>query len=232
MADQLENCIAQLELLVQNLTNQNTNLTNEVAALNAAAAAAPAAVAPVGVVPPVAPAPVIFAENPGRYDVEHPIDFTTRLGANVYDRAIKPLPKLFNMKPNQTVVFSQSVVDRCTEIGLSVGTKNITKFINGTGTSIDLITQYDQITMAEIQAQCDRFILPGGADINMQVAQNNNMMAIFLMASLTKEATARLTPYRNKYTINGKIVGPLLYKVIMRQATIVGTCGAVSSRRI
>lgn len=219
MADQLEQRIAQLENIIQGLQAQNANLANEVAVLNAAAAAAPGApVAQAGV--PGAPAAVIFAENPGRYDVEHPIDFTTRLGANVYDRAIKPLPKLFDMKPNQTVVFSQSVVDRCNEIGISVGTKNITTFTNGAGDVVDLITQYGQITMAEIQTQCERFILPGGTDINTRAAQNNNMMAIFLMASLTEEATARLTPYRNEYTINGKIVAPLLYKVIMRQATI------------
>ena len=105
-------------------------------------------------------------------------------------------------------------------IGICVGTKSITNFTNATGVTIDLITLYGQITMAEIQAQCKQFILPGGVDINTRVAQNNNMMAIFLMASLTEEATARLTPYQNEYTINGKVVAPLIYKVIMRQAMI------------
>ncbi len=101
-----------------------------------------------------------------------------------------------------------------------MGTKSITNFTNATGVTIDLITLYGQITMAEIQAQCKRFILPGGVDINTRVAQNNNMMAIFLMASLTEEVTARLTPYQNEYTINGKVVAPLICKVIMRQAMI------------
>ena len=45
-------------------------------------------------------------------------------------------------------------------------------------------------------------------------------MSLFLMTSLTEEAIARLHPYRNEYTINNKICAPLLYKVIMRQATI------------
>jgi polysaccharide deacetylase 2 family uncharacterized protein YibQ len=61
---------------------------------------------------------------------------------------------------------------------------------------------------------------PTGADYNNRASQNNYMMSLFLMSSLTEEAIARLHPYRNEYTINNKICAPLLYKVIMRQATI------------
>ena len=218
MADQLEARIAQLEALIQTLTTQNTNLQTQVDALQIAAAAAPAP--PVGVAAPPAAAPVVFAENPGRYDVEHLIDFTTRLGSNIYERGSKPLTKLYDMKSNSTVVFTQSVVERCTEIGWSQGTQNITQFTNQDGQAISLPTEYGRIDMATLTTQCERFMEPTGADYNNRASQNNYMMSLFLMTSLTEEAIARLHPYRNEYTINNKICAPLLYKVIMRQATI------------
>jgi hypothetical protein len=46
------------------------------------------------------------------------------------------------------------------------------------------------------------------------------MMAICLASSLTAEAQARFLTYRNKYTFNGVEYAPLLYKIIMRLATI------------
>jgi hypothetical protein len=46
------------------------------------------------------------------------------------------------------------------------------------------------------------------------------MMAVCLASSLTAEAQARLLTYCNKYTFDGVEYAPLLYKIIMRLATI------------
>jgi hypothetical protein len=46
------------------------------------------------------------------------------------------------------------------------------------------------------------------------------MLAICLGKSLTADAQARLLTYRNEYTFEGVEYGPLMYKVIMRLATI------------
>ena len=45
-------------------------------------------------------------------------------------------------------------------------------------------------------------------------------MSLCLTNSLTKEAMARLSPYRAEYTFDGKVYAPLLFKTIMRLATI------------
>lgn len=218
MADQLQARLDQLEATLLALQQQNANLQNEVNMLQVAAAAAPPL--PV-VVPAAAPAaPVIFAENPGRYDVEAIINFQTRLGTTVYEQAVKALTKEFDMKPESTVVFIQDFQARCTEIGWSEGTKNITKFINDHGVTIDLVTQYGQIDSATLKIQCERFAKLGGADYGTRATQNNHMMTLCLTNTLTKEATARLSPYRAEYTFDGKIYAPLLFKIIMRLATI------------
>jgi hypothetical protein len=46
------------------------------------------------------------------------------------------------------------------------------------------------------------------------------MLAICLGKSLTADAQARLLTYRNKYTFNDVEYAPLMYKIIMRLATI------------
>ena len=217
MADQLQARLDQLEASLLNLQQQNTQLQNEVNILQAAAAAAP-----VPVVVPAAPAaaPVIFAENPGRHDVEAIINFQTQLGTTIYDQGVKALPKEFDMKPESTVVFLQAFQARCTEIGWSEGTKNITKFTNANGTVIDLVAQYGQIDSATLKAQCERFAKLGGGDYGTRATQNNHMMSLCLSNTLTKDAMARLSPYRAEYTFDGKIYAPLLFKIITRLATI------------
>jgi hypothetical protein len=50
--------------------------------------------------------------------------------------------------------------------------------------------------------------------------QNNMMMAICLARSLKAEAQARLLTYCNEYTCNNVEYAPLMYKIIMRLATI------------
>ena len=223
MADQLQQRLDALEALVNTLQAQNTNLQNEVTNLqNAAAAAAAAAPVIPGAVLPAAAvaAPIPYAENPGRYDVEQVINFNTRLGTTVYEQGVKALTQEFDMRPESTVVFLQAFQERCVEIGWSEGSKNITKFTNQDGNVIDLVTQYGQINVATLKTECERFAKPGGADYGTRATQNNHMMSLCLKNTLTKEAMARLSPYRAEYTFDGKVYAPLLFKTIMRLATI------------
>jgi hypothetical protein len=46
------------------------------------------------------------------------------------------------------------------------------------------------------------------------------MLVVCLGKSLTAEAQARLLTYRNEYTFDGVEYVPLMYKIIMRLATI------------
>jgi hypothetical protein len=216
MAAQMQARLDQLEAIVQALQDQNTNLQNEITALQNAP---PPPAAPAGLAPAAAPA-VVYAENPGRYDVNAIINFNTRLGTFIYDQGTKPLSKDFDMKSEDVVVFLQAFQQRCTEIGWSEGTMNITKFINSKGENIDLQSQYGQIDSATLKAQCERFCKVGEPDYGTRATQNNHMMGLCLNSSLTKGAMAKLQPYRAEYTFDGKIYAPLMFKVMMRLATI------------
>jgi hypothetical protein len=103
---------------------------------------------------------------------------------------------------------------------MNKGTKQITTFANCGGTLVDIINCYRQIGKATLKIACKRFCKAGEADAKSRAKQNNMMMAICLASSLMAETQARLLTYRNKYTFDGVEYAPLLYKIIMRLATI------------
>jgi hypothetical protein len=61
---------------------------------------------------------------------------------------------------------------------------------------------------------------PGGVHSQTRAKQNNTRISICLAKSLTADAQARLLTYRNEYMFDGVKDSPLMYKIIMRLATI------------
>ena len=171
------------------------------------------------------PNAVVFAETPQTLEVENLIDYGSKRGAEIYRQGCAPLDDKsltdgFNMTPDQTITFIEALQRRCTEMGWNSGTKNITSFQNKDNVTIDIIKSYGQIDEATLRSACERFCSAAGADSRTRARQNNTMMSVCLAKSLTADAQARLLTYRKDYLIEGIECAPLMYKVIMRLATI------------
>jgi hypothetical protein len=124
------------------------------------------------------------------------------------------------MTPNQMVVFVESLTRRATTMGWNAGSKQITTFTNCSGKAVDIIKEYGQIDAVTLKTVCKCFCKAGEVDAESRAKQNNGMLAVCLGKSLTADAQARLLTYHNKYTFNGVEYAPLMYKIIMRLATI------------
>ncbi len=105
-------------------------------------------------------------------------------------------------------------------MGWNAGPKQITTFTNCSGKTGDIIKEYGQINEVTLKTACKRFSKAGEADAESWAKQNNTMLAVCLGKSLAADAQARLLTYRNKYTFDGMEYAPLMYKIIMRLATI------------
>ncbi len=105
-------------------------------------------------------------------------------------------------------------------MGWNQGTWQITTFANSTRCQVDIIKSYGQIDEVTLKSACERFCKPGEADSQTRAKQNNTMMSICLAKSLPADAQARLLTYRNEYIFDGVEYTPLMYKIIMRLATI------------
>jgi hypothetical protein len=79
---------------------------------------------------------------------------------------------------------------------------------------------YGHIDEDTFKSACERFCKPKGVDSQTRAKQNNTIMSICLAKFLTADAQARLLTYCNKYTFEGVKYAPLMYKIIMRLATI------------
>jgi hypothetical protein len=170
---------------------------------------------------PVAPAanPVVFADTPQMLEVENLIDYGTKRRAEINRQGCAPLDHKygFNMTPDQVVTFIEAFQCHCTEMGWNIGNKNITSFTNRDGNTNNIIKNYGQINKATLR---EHFCLAAGADSRMRAKQNNMMMSICLVKSLTADAQARLLTYCKDYLIGNVECAPLMYKVIMRLAMI------------
>jgi hypothetical protein len=172
-----------------------------------------------------APTAIVFAETPQMMEVDNLIDYLTKRGAEIYKQGCAPLDNKsltggFNMTPDQTVTFVEAFQRFSTKMGWNAGTKGITSFANRDGNTIDIIKSYGQIDELTLRTACECFCKAGEADAKSQARQNNTMMGICLLKMLTAEAQVCLHTYCKDYLINEVECAPLMYKVIMRLATI------------
>ena len=203
--------IAELQALIQTLQGEVLALQNAVPAATAAPAAATTA--------------VVFAKTPQTLGVDDLLDYSTKRGKDIYNQGCdalddKALTNGFNMIPNETVVFIEALKCKADSMGWSKGTKQITNFTNRDGVDIDIIKNYGQIDMATLKTACERFCKVGEADAETRARQNNKMMSMCLANSLSKTAKETLLTYENEYIFDNVEYAPLMYKVIMRLATI------------
>ena len=212
----------------------NAELTQQIAALTAVVtnlANAMANQAPAAAVAPPAAA-VAFATSPGVAAIEELIDYTTKHGASLYEQGTKSLGTPFNMKASQVVTFEKELQDRASMMGWDQGTQNILRFTNKDGRQISLIAEYGQIDAETLKTACNEFMT--GVNADKRAAQNNEQMWRCLYSSLTEEAKATLLTYKKDYEVmvNGqpKIVAPLMYKTMMRLATLDGNAMVTALR--
>jgi hypothetical protein len=182
--------------------------------------------APAGAAAPTAgAATAVFANMPQMLGANDLIDYLTKRGSTTFEQGCKPLNDKtltagFAMTPNQTVIFVKTFHCRVTTMDWNQGAMQITSFANSAGHQVDIIKCYGQIDEATLKSACDRFWKPGEVHSQTWAKQNNTMMSICLAKLLMADTQARLFTYRNKYTFNGVEHAPLMYKIIMRLATI------------
>ncbi len=157
--------------------------------------------------------------------VDDLINYLTKRGQLIYNHGCaalddKALTNGFNMIPNKTVVFVEAFQHHADAMGWNKGTKQITTFTNHDGKSINIIIHYGQINEATLKTACEQFCKEGEIDSQTRAKQNNTMMSNCLSNSLSMEAKVRLLTYQKDYTFDGVEYAPLMYKVIMRLATI------------
>jgi hypothetical protein len=201
--------VAELQALITMLQAQVQALQNAALAVQAAPAATQ----------------VVFADTPQMLGINNLINNLTKLGKDIYNHGCaalndKAFTNRFNKISNETVNFVEALQRHVDLIGRTKGTKQITTFTNCDRNSVDIIKNYGQIDEAMLKTACEQFCKAGEADSQTCAKQNYTMMSNCLSNLLSIEAKVRQLTYRKDYTFDGVEIAPLMYKVIMRLATI------------
>ena len=125
------------------------------------------------------------------------------------------------MKASEVVLFETELESRAAASGWNSNAQGVTKFNNSDGNSIDLIKEYGKIDLETLKNACEPFIT--GNQKHTRRAQNNANALECILSSLDETARKRVLAYHKDYTINKQVVFPLLYKTIMRLATLDST---------
>jgi hypothetical protein len=196
-------------------------ITQLQAQIDALQNASPAAAAD----PPAGAATLLFADTPqilGANDQNRFLD-ETRVGhiqARLQGTQRQGTYCGFAMTPNQTVIFVVAFNRPTTTMGWNQGARQITLFANSARCQVKIISSYGQVNEATLKSVCERFCKSGEVDSQARIMQNNTMMSICLAKLLTADAEARLLTYQNEYTFDGVEYSPLMYKIIIRLATV------------
>jgi hypothetical protein len=209
------------------LQHKNAPLSNEIQALQQAAAAAGAGGGGGGQVGQAGGGQqqqraTTFALTPATMDLTGLIDFASKLGQSIYKQGCDKLTEDegFLMTPATTVAFVKAFKNRCSIMGWNHGAQKVTKFLNRDNLTINVVRHYGQISKVDLNSGCEELCKAGGMHFQGRATQNNHMMVQCLKKSLSVAALACLEPYQSQYLFDGVEYGPLMYKIIMRLATI------------
>jgi hypothetical protein len=209
MAEEQAAINQQLLQALQAITQQLQAQANAIAAI---AAAPPGA----GVgAQPAAGGPTVFAETPAKINADAIIDYSTAAGIKVYNTASAKLPVTFDITSQTANLFCDALTDRANKSGWYAGEGNILNIPDTTTTNRDIIKEYGRLTIADITAHVTTYI-----NGNSRRTQNSAQMLSCIKESLSDAGKLKILSESDKWKVNGKESGVLLFKIIMQKAVI------------
>jgi len=161
---------------------------------------------------------MVFALSPAEA-INGVIDFTTKEGCKVYSGATKKLDEeLYDCQPEGLYQFLKSVSIRAREYGWEdtqnhTGILHVPRDIEDERDYDNLLTNYGEVTLEHIREYEKMYINNEG-----RAAQDTNMLFKCLMASLSKEGKAKILIWEDQYTVDNKMSGVCLLKIIIRES--------------
>jgi hypothetical protein len=154
--------------------------------------------------------PVTYAGNPAMA-VQGLIDYTSKQGTYLYEKATKALPSEMDCKPNKSYLFIEQLTDRSKASDWS---ELIT--VTTPAGEINILDRHGSATMEQLKEDAhNRYI---GKSSRME--QCSIQMAECLMNSLTAAAQMTIRLKKDEYTVGGVAIGILMFKVIMKTTTL------------
>ena len=155
--------------------------------------------------------PVGYARSPAGLN-EDVLDYGNSDHVKIYCAAIAPLDPKFDVKSGGLLQFLERVCKHVDKFNW----KNIILVPDSTGANRNLLTEYGQLTSADVQAHAETYVGRG-----VHKDHNSAQMFTCLTHSLTEEAKERLKSQSSSYRIGVEELadGPCFLKLIIQKCT-------------
>jgi hypothetical protein len=192
---------------LQAITQQCQAQANAIAAIAAAPQAGQAAA--------VAGAPTVFAETLAKINANAIIDYSTAAGIKLYNTASAKLPVTFDITSQTANLFCDPLTDRANKSGWYTGEGNILMIPDSLTMNRDLIKEYCRLSLDDIKAHVSTYITG-----NSRRTQNSAQMLSCIKELLSDAGKLKILSEVDKWKVDDKESGVLLFKVIMQKAMV------------
>jgi hypothetical protein len=156
-------------------------------------------------------ASVVFARAPGQTNSTEVLDYSKDAANKLYKNATAPLVSLHDLSAGNLRDFLQLLIQRVDQYAWEA----ILKIKIEDGSFVDLLTQYGNVTLAQVRNDAKRY-----EGEENRASQDSQMLADCILNSLTTEARSTVTLYTNEYTVKKVKSGACMLKVVIRESHI------------
>ena len=194
---------ARILALEQQLQTLQTQLAAQTAQIAQQAAQAAQPIVP----PPVQPGP--FALTPALAN-QNVIDLTSAQGIKLYKSITNPLDNKFDGSSKELILFMDELQHKADENGWNHTLLRVSNRHPINPTRRNLLMHHRMIDIEDVRAHAETYI-----GTQARVAQDSNMMYIFIRDSLSKGARLKMATEHVQYDINGTPDGPCYLKALL-----------------
>ena len=178
--------------------------------------------APAGLIP----APLSL--TPGQLSPDTIIDFSTKTGKLLYDKAISPFKIIFDGSISNIAIFQDDLNQKVIDYGWNTGAGNIINIADGNGTMRNVITHYGCLSLDQIKISIAAWV-----GINNRASQNNKMLVKVILDSVSKQVRQKITNQENIISAGTPPTrcAALIFKLIMNKTIIDTRATSAAFRR-
>lgn len=167
---------------------------------------------------PAAPAATAFHRSPAQSDSTALLDFATRTGRSVYEESQRGEETKYDLSKDKLAPFRDAILSAADRLSCSTQPTSVCHFTPADGEApVNIITNYGQVSLERITTQAAVFVT--GTEAETRRAQNNSLLADYVLNSLDAKAKRTILTYKSEITRvhNGKVITsfPLLWKKIV-----------------
>ena len=172
------------------------------------------------------PTSVVFTLTPGRISPNLILDYATKEGKGIHDKAIITFTIIFDGAIKNIHIFQDTLNQRATDFGWSTGSGNIIDILDSIATNINVFIKYGCVTLKDIKTHAATWTTADGRQ-----SQNNQTLLKLITKSTSPKFRHNIKNEEASCTVGTVHITTLMLKLITNKTIINTRATAAAFRR-